>query len=98
MSYHPTPDLLLELKGYRLTTAEIIYCLPDYPELLQTFIWQSLDISPDFPRLQTFLIFWENALIGFLLFFNFLDEFPKYCLVLFRDVFLLIFAINHYEK
>ena len=64
MSYHPTPDLLLELKGYRLTTAEIIYCLPDYPELLQTFIWQSLDISPDFPRLQTFLIFWEKNIEG----------------------------------
>ena len=30
---------------YRLTTAEILYHLPDHPNLLQTFIWQDLDIA-----------------------------------------------------
>ena len=62
MHSHSAPDLRLELKGYRLTTAEILYCLPDYPDLLQTFIWQNLDCSPDFPRLQTFLSFWKDHL------------------------------------
>lgn len=64
MRYHSTPDLLLELHGFRLTTAEILYCLPDYPELLQTFIWQNLDLSPDFPRLHAFLNYWQANIEG----------------------------------
>ena len=58
------PDLLLTLKGYRLTTAEIIYFLPDYPDLLQTYIWQNLDHSPDYPQLHAFLAFWEKNIEG----------------------------------
>lgn len=53
-------DFLLELQGYRLTTVEIIYFLPDFPDVLQSFIWQSLDLPPDFPRLRHFLDYWEN--------------------------------------
>lgn len=64
MRYHPQPDFLLELQGYRLTTAEILYHLPDYPQFLQTFIWQNLDLSPDFPRLHAFLRFWQVNLEG----------------------------------
>ncbi|MEK9679627.1 MAG: Usg family protein [Rhodospirillaceae bacterium] len=54
----------LQLKGYRLTTAEILYHLPDYPELLQSFVWQSLDMAPSFPRLKKFLDYWETQLEG----------------------------------
>ena len=36
----------LELKGYRPTTAEILYHLPDYPTLLQSFVLQKYDLSP----------------------------------------------------
>ncbi|MEQ8320335.1 MAG: Usg family protein [Rhodospirillales bacterium] len=53
-----------QLKDYRLTTAEIIYHLPDYPELLQTYIWQNLDVAPHFPALKKFLTFWEANLEG----------------------------------
>jgi uncharacterized protein Usg len=53
-----------QIKNYRLTTAEILYHLPDYPELLQTFIWQNLDLAPDFPVLKKFLTYWENNLDG----------------------------------
>ena len=42
----------LQLRGYRLTTAEIVYRLPDHPALLQTFIWQKFDLAPEFPELQ----------------------------------------------
>ena len=52
------------LKDYRLTTAEILYHLPDFPALLQSFIWQQPDISPDFPALRRFLAFWERNLEG----------------------------------
>jgi uncharacterized protein Usg len=48
----------LQLHGYRLTTAEILYHLPDHPHLLQTFLWQHFDIAPHFPVLHRFLDFW----------------------------------------
>jgi uncharacterized protein Usg len=52
------------LRGYRLTTAEILYHMPDHPELLQTFIWQEFDIAPNFPALTKFLRFWETSIEG----------------------------------
>ena len=54
----------LQLRGYRLTTAEIIYRLPDHPELLQTFIWQKFDLAPEFPELRKFLDFWRANIEG----------------------------------
>jgi uncharacterized protein Usg len=53
-----------QLNGYRLTTAEILYRLPDHPDLLQSFIWQELDIAPRFPVLRDFLDFWERRIEG----------------------------------
>ena len=52
------------IKDYRLTTAEIIYHLPDYPKLLQTFLWQEYDIAPEFPVLFKFLNFWKHEIEG----------------------------------
>ena len=37
------------IQGYRLTTAEILYHLPDHPAVLQSYIWQELDIAPRLP-------------------------------------------------
>lgn len=54
----------LWLKGYRLTTAEIIYHMPDYPDLLQTYVWQEMDLAPQFPVLCRFLEFWDRELEG----------------------------------
>lgn len=51
-------------RGYRLTTAEIVYHLPDYPAVLQSYIWQEFDLAPDFPILNRFLRFWEKNLDG----------------------------------
>ena len=52
-------DMSLQLQGYRLTTAEILYHMPDHPDLLQTFLLQKFDKAPDFPVLRKFLTFWE---------------------------------------
>lgn len=52
------------LFAYRLTTAEITYHLPDHPALLQNFIWQDLDVAPEFPVLRRFLDFWQRNLDG----------------------------------
>lgn len=57
-------DFEMMLKDYRLTTAEILYHLPDYPRFLQSFIWQNLDIAPQFPVLTKFLDFWEHEIDG----------------------------------
>ncbi len=54
----------LTLQGYRLTTAEILYHMPDHPAVLQTFIWQELDIAPKYPVLAKFLRFWETSIEG----------------------------------
>jgi uncharacterized protein Usg len=59
-----TRDFAKQLQDYRLTTAEIIYGLPDHPKLLQAYIWQELDIAPRFPVLHKFLHFWETKLEG----------------------------------
>ncbi len=53
-----------QLAGFSLTTAEILYRLPDHPSLLQSYIWQDYDMHPRFPRLRTFLDFWTRNLDG----------------------------------
>ena len=58
------PAFSLQLQGFSLTTAEILYHLPDHPRLLQTFLWQDYDIHPRFPKLRAFLDFWSSNLDG----------------------------------
>jgi len=57
-------ELELLLKGYGLTTAEILYHMPDHPHLLQTFLWQDYDIAPKFPVLGRFIDYWREKLDG----------------------------------
>lgn len=56
--------LSLQLRDYRLTTAEILYHLPDHPSLLQSYLWQDYDLAPEFPQLHRFLDFWSHNLEG----------------------------------
>ncbi len=60
----PDPEFRAQLAGFSLTTAEILYRLPDHPSLLQSYIWQDYDLHPRFPRLRTFLDFWSHNLEG----------------------------------
>lgn len=57
-------SLSQQLNGYRMTTADILYHRPDHPGLLQNFIWQHLDLAPQFPELKKFLDFWEENIDG----------------------------------
>src|SRR6201992_2155720 len=57
-------DFRKQVLGYGLTTAEILYRLPDHPSLLQTYVWQNYDLFPRFPALQDFLQFWQQKLEG----------------------------------
>lgn len=57
-------DFRAQLAGFSLTTAEILYRLPDHPVLLQSYIWQDYDVAPRFPKLKAFLDFWTVKLEG----------------------------------
>jgi uncharacterized protein Usg len=53
-----------QIEGYGLTTANILYGMPDHPKVLQTYVWQAYDLAPVFPELKRFLAFWERELEG----------------------------------
>ena len=55
-------DFKRQLQGYGLTTANILYGMPDHPSVLQTFIWQAYDLAPRIPALTRFLEFWKLEL------------------------------------
>jgi len=59
-----SPEFRKQLEGYGLTTAEILYRMPDHPSLLQSYVWQDYDLFPEFPTLKRFLAFWEAKLEG----------------------------------
>jgi uncharacterized protein Usg len=56
------PDFSGRLGGKRLTTAEVLYFMPDHPAVLQSFMWQTLDVVPEFPRIHQFLHFWRREI------------------------------------
>lgn len=57
-------DFLKQIAGYGLTTARILYGMPDHPSVLQSFVWQHYDLAPRFPVLLKFLEFWQRELDG----------------------------------
>lgn len=57
-------NLAKQIRTYNLTTAEILYRLPDHPAVLQSYLWQDLDLAPQFPVLRKFLEFWEREIEG----------------------------------
>ena len=54
----------LQFAGYGITTAHILYRIPDFASVLQTYVWQDYDLAPDFPEMRKFLEFWEEKLDG----------------------------------
>ncbi|OLP56042.1 aspartate-semialdehyde dehydrogenase [Rhizobium rhizosphaerae] len=57
-------ELECQLAGYGLTTAHILYRMPDFTSVLQTYVWQDYDLAPDFPEMSRFLAFWQRTLDG----------------------------------
>lgn len=66
MNHPVTQDsaVTLLLRGYGLTTAEMTYRLPDYRNVLNTFVWQDYDLAPDYPRLFRFIEYWQDSIEG----------------------------------
>jgi uncharacterized protein Usg len=55
-------DFSLRLKGWSLATAEVLYYMPDHPSVLQSFVWQTLDLAPRYPRIHQFLDYWRREI------------------------------------
>ena len=43
-----------------LVTLDVYYWMPDYENILQQFIWQTMDVKPKYPRIHKFLNYWHN--------------------------------------
>lgn len=59
-------DFAKQVAGYGLTTASILYRMPDAPSIINPhfFVWQEYDLAPKFPRLLEFLNFWQREIDG----------------------------------
>jgi uncharacterized protein Usg len=55
-------EFTLRLKGYSLVTVNVLYHIPDHRNLVQEFIWQTLDLSPRYPRVEKFLNYWRTEI------------------------------------
>ena len=54
----------VQLGDYRITTAEILYWMPDHSHVLQSFVWQNRDLAPRCPALTRFHDVWQRNLDG----------------------------------
>ena len=50
--------------GLRLTSVKVIYSLPDYKNILNEFCWQTMDIPPKYPKVKTFVDYWNDYIEG----------------------------------
>ncbi len=41
-------------------TLDLFYYMPDHNSILQEFIWQTMDTTPDLPRIHKFLSYWHD--------------------------------------
>ena len=57
-------EMELMLKGYGLTTAQILYHFARPSASAADLIWQDYDIAPKFPVLIKFIEFWKAKLEG----------------------------------
>ena len=52
--------MLIIIKRKTLVTLNIFYWMPDYENILQQFVWQTMDVKPKYPRINRFLDYWHN--------------------------------------
>ena len=43
-----------------IVTVNVFYWMPDYHHILQEFIWQTYDVTPEYPRVHNFLNYWHD--------------------------------------
>jgi uncharacterized protein Usg len=53
---------MIYIEKKELVSVEVIYFLPDFSNLVDSFYWQTLDIRPKYPRINKFLDFWRKEI------------------------------------
>ena len=43
-----------------LVSLRVFYYMPDYRDLIQEFMWQTVDVKPKYPRVNRFLNYWKD--------------------------------------
>ena len=51
---------MIIIKRKVLVTLNVYYWMPDYKNLIQQFMWQTMDVKPKYPRIHKFLDYWHN--------------------------------------
>ena len=42
-----------------IVNLDLYYYMPDYADIIQQFIWQTNDITPELPRVHKYLKYWQ---------------------------------------
>ena len=48
------------IRNKTLVTLNVYYWMTDYDNILQQFVWQTMDVKPKYPRINKFLDYWHN--------------------------------------
>jgi len=51
---------MIIIKRKVLVTLNVYYWMPDYENILQQMVWQTMDVKPKYPRINKFLDYWHN--------------------------------------
>ena len=51
---------MIILKKKILVTLNVYYWMPDYRNILQQLVWQTMDVKPKYPKVHKFLDYWHN--------------------------------------
>ena len=52
--------MVIVIRRKTLVTLNVFYWMPDYENILQQFIWQTMDVKPKYQRVHRFLDYWHN--------------------------------------
>ncbi len=56
--------MVVIIKRWTTASVQVVYYIPDYLELVNEFIWQTQDQLPDYPRITSFLEYWDKNIDG----------------------------------
>ena len=43
-----------------LVSLRVFYYMPDYRNIIQELMWQTMDVKPKYPRVNKYLNYWKN--------------------------------------
>ena len=52
------------IEKWTLASVQVVYYIPNFPHIVNEFMWQTDDQRPDFPRIERFLNYWDRYIDG----------------------------------